>query len=109
MAINEERGFPGCLGSWDCNLWEWKNCAVAWAGQFKGKEKKPTVVLEAISDGESWIWGCNFGSPGSMNDINVLDSSILVEKILDGRMLPEFKYEINGRDRKLCYYLVDEI
>lgn len=52
LSINSDRGFPGCLGSWDCQHWQWKNCPVAWAGQFRGKEKKPTVVLEAISDGE---------------------------------------------------------
>jgi hypothetical protein len=52
LAVNESRGFPGCLGSIDCQHWEWKNCPVAWAGQFKGKEKKPTVAMEAIADGE---------------------------------------------------------
>ena len=31
--------FQGCVGSWDCQNWEWKNCPVAWAGQFKGKGK----------------------------------------------------------------------
>lgn len=48
ISINEGRGFPDCVGSWDCQNWTWENCPVAWAGQFKGKEKKPTVVLEKI-------------------------------------------------------------
>lgn len=48
LAINQRRGFPGCVGSWDCRHWQWKNCPIAWAGQFKGKEKKSTIVLEAI-------------------------------------------------------------
>lgn len=109
LSINESRGFPGSIGSWDCQHWSWKNCPVAWAGQFKGKEKKPTVVLEAIADPELFIWGCHFGSPGSMNDINVLDCSTIVEKIIDGRLLPEFEFEVNGRKRNMCYYLVDGI
>lgn len=109
LAINDARGFPGCVGSWDCQHWVWQNCPVAWAGQFKGKEKKPTVVLEAIADGELWIWGCNFGEPGSMNDLNVLDASKIVKDILEGKMLPEFSYTVNGTTRKLCYYLVDGI
>lgn len=75
----------------------------------QGERKKPTVVLEAISDAELWIWAANFGSPGSLNDINVLDTSKIVEKIIDGTMLPDYSYKINGRERKLCYYNVDGI
>lgn len=109
LSINAGRGFPGCLGSWDCQHWPWKNCPVAWAGQFKGKEKQPTVVLEAIADGELWIWGCNFGSPGSLNDINVLDTSPLRSAILEGKVLPGFKYVLNNKTRECTYYLVDGI
>lgn len=47
LAINSSRGFPGCLGFWDCQHWTWKNCPIALAGHFKGKEKKSTIVLEA--------------------------------------------------------------
>ena len=82
---------------------------MAWAGQYKGKEKKPTVVLEAIADSELWIWGCNVGHPGSMNDLNVLDCSILVRDIMMDSMMPDFRYEVNNRSRDLCYYLVDGI
>ena len=39
MGINTGRGFPGCVGSIDCQHWEWKNCPIAWTGQFNGKEK----------------------------------------------------------------------
>ena len=44
-----------------------------------------------------------------MNDINILDSSTIVERILHGQMLPSFDHIVNGRSRKLCYYLVDGI
>lgn len=64
LSINESRGFPGCLGSLDCQHREWKNCPVAWAGQFKGKEKNPTVVMEAIPYGELFIWQLSVGNPG---------------------------------------------
>lgn len=95
LAINEEREFPRCVGSWDCQHWQWKNCSIAWAGQLKGKENKPTIIFEANSDGKLWIWGTNFGSLGSMNDINVLDSSKIVEKIVEGKHLLDFTYKVN--------------
>lgn len=63
LSINSARGFPGCIGCRDCQHWEWKNCLVASAEQYKGNEKKPTVVLEEICDGELWIWGHNFWQP----------------------------------------------
>ena len=28
----------------------WKNCPQAWVGQYQGKEKEPTVVLEASAE-----------------------------------------------------------
>jgi len=39
LAVGEERGFPGMLGSLDCMHWVWKNCPSGWAGKFQGKEK----------------------------------------------------------------------
>lgn len=57
LPIIEGRELPGCLGIWDLQQWQWKNCPVAWDVQFNGKQKKPKIVLEEISDGELWIWG----------------------------------------------------
>jgi Plant transposon protein len=39
LSINAMRGFPGCLGSIDCQHWQWERCPDAFAGQFTGKEK----------------------------------------------------------------------
>jgi hypothetical protein len=40
----------GMFGSPDCMHTYWKNCPMDWQGSYKGKEKKPSIVLEALSD-----------------------------------------------------------
>lgn len=82
---------------------------MAWAGQFRGKEKQQTVVLEAISDGELWIWHYFFGSPGSLNDINILDHSTTMGAMLAGKFPPDVKFTVNGKDYYLPYYLRGEV
>ncbi|XP_019085085.1 PREDICTED: uncharacterized protein LOC109126270 [Camelina sativa] len=44
---NEQRGFSGMIGSFDCMHWEWKNCPTAWKGMYSRSTGKPTIVLEA--------------------------------------------------------------
>ncbi|CDF32185.1 unnamed protein product [Chondrus crispus] len=105
LAVNESRGFPGCLGSIDCQHWEWEKCHVAWAGQFMGKGKKPTIAIEAISDGELWFWHLSIGHPGSLNDLNILSNSTTIERILLGQFPPRIAHVINGKIRDLPYYL----
>lgn len=109
VSINAARDFSGCIGSTNCQHWEWKNSSIAWAGQFKEKGKEPTVVLEAIYDGELWIWYAQFGSPGSLNDINVLGTPSTIKTIIEGSFSPYSLYEINGRARNKPYYLADGI
>jgi hypothetical protein len=82
MQINALRGFPGMFGSIDCMHYVWKNCPVAWQGQFQDKDKNRSIILEAIADQSSWIWHAFFGLPGSNNDINVLDRYIVMPLLL---------------------------
>ena len=112
------------LGSIDCTHWSWKNCPKAWAGQYKGtvsgvlqisalncptgKDGHPTIVLEAISDAVGRIWHCFFGMPGANNDINVLENSTLFRDAMNGRA-PEVKFQVNGTDYSMCYWLADGI
>lgn len=62
-----------------------------------------------MADGELWIWDVNFGQPVLVNALNVFEWSKIVEEILKGELLPDFTYTVNGKKRKLCYYLVDVI
>jgi Plant transposon protein len=109
MAVNAARGFPGCVGSIDCHHWAWEACPMGRKGQYKSKEKKPTVVLEAIADGELWNWHIFFGSPGPLNDINTLDSSATTAGILAGKCPPHVPCTVNGSPSKLPYHLADSI
>jgi hypothetical protein len=49
MGIIEKNGFLGIFASIDCMHWSWKNCPVAWAGQFQDKNKEHSIVLEAVA------------------------------------------------------------
>lgn len=78
------------------------------AGQYKGKEKQPTVVLEAVADQRLWIWHTFFGTAGALNDINVLQKLLLFEDRLLGTSW-DTEFKIRGREYKHAYYLVDGI
>ena len=104
----ENRGFPGMLGSIDCMHWEWRNCPTAWKGQFTGRGKHPSMILEAVASHDLWIWHAYFGMPGSNNDINVLHRSPIFSSYLRSRSTP-VSFTVNGRTYNMGYYLTDGI
>ncbi|XP_010474396.1 PREDICTED: uncharacterized protein LOC104753911 [Camelina sativa] len=108
LYVAEERGFPGMVGSIDCMHWVWKNCPTAWKGMYTRGSGKPTIVLEAVASYDLWIWHAFFGSPGTFNDINVLDRSPVFDDILYGQA-PQVTYYVNGKEYNLTYYLTDDI
>ncbi|XP_039778578.1 protein ALP1-like [Panicum virgatum] len=108
LAEGESRGFPGMLGSIDCMHWEWRNCPTAWKGQFTGRYKKPSMILEAVADHKLWFWHAYFGMPGSCNDINVVHRSPLFSRYMEGQTAP-VNFNVNGRAYDTGYYLADGI
>ena len=108
LAIGEQRGFPGMLGSIDCMHWKWKNCPSGHQGFFQGHISEPTIILEAVASQDLWIWHSFFGLPGSLNDINVLHRSPVFAKLAEGEA-PEVYYNINGHNYTMGYYLADGI
>jgi len=105
LHIGEARGFPGMLGSLDCMHWQWKNCPVAWKGQYtRGDHKVPTIMIEAVASQDLWICHAFFGTAGSNNDINVLNRSPLFTQVLQGRA-PEVQFTVNGTEYNMGYYL----
>jgi hypothetical protein len=63
----------GMFGSLDCCHAFWKNCPMGWQGSFQGKEGKPSIVLEAITDYHLWFWHVSYGYAGTLNDLNILN------------------------------------
>lgn len=110
LSINKKRGFPGMFASWDCTHFDWDKCPTEWAGAYKSRKGTKTIILEAVVDHNLYIWNSNFGSAGSMNDINVLDKSSIYEDIVTGRFnIKTRPYNINGVYRDYMYFLVDGI
>jgi hypothetical protein len=56
LAINADRGFPSMFASLDCMHYEWKNCPVAWQGDFGDRHGKKSIILEAIASKDLHIW-----------------------------------------------------
>ena len=108
LEVGNMRGSPGMMGSIDCMHWEWKNCPTAWAGQFAGRNGKTTIILEAVASHDLWIWHAFFGTPGTCNDINVLQRSPVFNEVLQGRA-PKVSFNVNGHDYNMGYYLTDGI
>ena len=119
MAITQlhhsKHGVPGMFGSLDCMHTVWKNCPIAWHGSYQGKEKAPTLVLEAVCDYNLWFWHAFYGSAGSFNDINILRLSNLMTSFLDGSFLESEKeagvipYSIGEEEFNQLFLLVDGI
>jgi Plant transposon protein len=99
------------LGSLDYMHVAWRTCRVAWQGAFQGKEKSPTIVVEVFAEYQLWIWHAAFGFAGSVNGISIWDQSPLCSLFVDGSFSEnvDFKFEINGKEFKKLWLLVDGI
>lgn len=65
---------------------------------FIRKDGKPSIVLEAIAFYDGWIWHSFFGTPGSCNDINIIDRSNVLINIFNGSDI-KIPYELYGTIR----------
>ena len=82
MSINIEHGFRRMFASLNCIYYEWKNCPVAWQGDYGDRDGDKSIILEAIVDQSLHIWHVFFCLSGSNNDINVLDRFPLIHNML---------------------------
>ena len=77
------------------------------------KKSLALLVLEAACDYNLWFWHASFGYPGTLNDINVLNLSPLVDSFLDGSFEKAEEevtpYELNGEKFSRLFLLADGI
>ena len=63
---------------------------------FQGKAGVATIALEAIAEQSCHFWHFNFGSPGGLNDINVvLDRFPLFNRAIRGESPKQVNFTIN--------------
>lgn len=111
----EAHGVDGMFGSLDCSHTWWKNCPKAWQGSYKGKEKRPTIVMESICDYHVFFWHVSYGYAGTLNDKNILHLSPFTESLVDGsfKELEEeagvVPYKILDKEFNKLFILVDGI
>lgn len=66
--------------------------------------------METVCDEDLYIWHSFIVSPGSQSDLNVWSQSPLDTDIMSGSWLPDrFPFTMNGRTRRMPYYLADGI
>ena len=54
LAIYRDRGFSGMFASLTCMHYVWKNCPIAWHGDFGDKNDNISIILEAVADLHIW-------------------------------------------------------
>lgn len=82
LGINAARGLRRMYTSLDCMHYEWKDCLVAWQGDFGNRNGKKSIILEAIVDQSLHIWHVVYELLGSNNNVNILNHSSLVLNML---------------------------
>ncbi|KAJ0818138.1 putative harbinger transposase-derived protein [Helianthus annuus] len=96
------------LASLDCTHWEWAACPTAWKGQHhRGDHDGPTLILQAITSQDLWIWHAYFGMAGGNNDIAILMSSNPFDDVIDG-VAPDTSYYANDMQYKYCHTPTDD-
>jgi len=82
--MSEALDFFGMLRSIHCMHWERKNYPTGWKGTFpKGIYRVPTIILEAVTSYDLWIWYAFFGCPTTLNDLNFLDHSPIFPELYE--------------------------
>ncbi|KAD4982961.1 hypothetical protein E3N88_19632 [Mikania micrantha] len=75
---------------------------------MRGDHGCPLIILEAVASHDLWIWHAYFGMPDANNDLNVLNSSPLLNDMENG-VFPQSSFFCNDNEYAHGYYLADGI
>lgn len=82
---------------------------MAYLGQHQSKEGMPSSTLEFIAGERLYMWHAFFGMSSCANDINVLNTSTVQNKIANGTFRLTTEYFINVTTHHIAYLLADGI
>lgn len=79
----ESMTFWAALAAWSvhCAFWHWDMCPDSYAGLCRGKDKKPNMRMEVVSNDSLRNWFCNFGAPGARTNSPIFQQSSLFYRI----------------------------
>lgn len=110
LQEQQQRGLPGCYGSLDCTHFRWSGCPTAFHGSYLDRNKVISINAEAVAGKDGRFSHAFIGSPGSLNDINVLGRSTFLNHHAS---LPHVAYSLQTDNGLLTfqepYVLVDGI
>jgi hypothetical protein len=108
LRMNANRSWLGMFTSLDCMHYRWKICPIAWQGSFTNKDRKNSIIFEAIANQRLWIWHACFELLRGNNDLNILYRSPLTWDFLGGVSV-DLNFEVNGNRHSHYYLLIDKI
>lgn len=87
-----------------------ENCLKALQGIIIGKDGKPIVRMKVVCSLDLWIWSFQFGLPGALNDLKILQMSQHFNRVLAGDLpTKRSTYTVAGQMVNWYYYLTDGI
>ena len=96
------------MGSIDGTHWCWKNCPMAWAGQYHDRNGNRSVVAEAVAGHDMYFWHVCLGFPGAINDVQIMGRSTITMSYLESPA-STMRYTIGGEEFTRVFFLADGI
>ena len=81
---------------------------MPWAGKFKDRSGMRSVIAEAVAEHDMYFWHVCLGSPGSLNDIQVLNRSTIISAYMESPAV-SIKYTIGDTEFEGAFFLADGI